>query len=474
MNKYKYLAKNVGLLTVSKFGTSILTFFLVPLYTSILTTEEYGNYELISTTVNLLIPILTVNIAVAVFRFSVDDNEHWADTFSTGIKHLLIGSAILLLLLALNYVFKLYRPFKTYSLYILLLFVSSSLSEIEAHFARGQEKIKEIAVSGVLGTGSMILFNILFLVILKFGIDGYFWAMIISHVIPTVYLWITCKSRDYLIINPSVDISREMTAFSTPMIANAIGWWINNVSDRYIVTFICGIAANGVYSVAYKIPSILTILQTIFSQAWTLSAVKDYDEKDRGGFFEKVYILYNFINVIGCSILIALVRMIAGLLFQKDFYFAWRYVPFLLISVVFGALSGYFGSIYSAVKQSKMFAKSTVIGAIVNTILNVVFIHLIGPLGAAIATAISYFIVYVIRLVDSRKYITFRINLLRDGFAYLVLVFQAVLVNLTDGGVFNLAGQLLAIVIILVLFLSEIKMILHDGFIFLGRRKYSA
>ena len=447
-NKYRFLAKNVGLLTISRFGTSILTFFLVPLYTSILSTEDYGLYELINTTVSLLIPILTINIADAVFRFSIDNKKDWKNVFSTGIRYLLIGTFIVIALLGINYTFDLYQPFKTYSLYILLLFIGAAFSSVMELFTRGQEKIKELSISGVLRTATMIVLNIVLLMVFRMGIDGYFIAMILSYFVPTIYLAIVCDSSLYITLYPDNQIRKDMAAYSTPMVANAVGWWINNVSDRYVVTLLCGVAVNGIYSVAYKIPSILTVFQNIFAQAWTLSAVKDFDEDDKSGFFCKVYNLYNLMNVLLCSILIAITKIIAFLLFRNDFYEAWRYVPFLLISVVFGSLSGYFGSIFSAVKASKLYAQSTVIGAVVNTFLNFILIYFIGPLGAAVATATSYFVVFLIRLKSTKSIIDLGLNLKRDFFAYAVLVIQSIAIIAMENSTIIQACALIALIVL--------------------------
>ena len=76
-----------------------------------------------------------------------------------------------------------------------------------------------------------------------------------------------------------------MIAYSAPLVLNAIGWWVNSASDRYVVTWLCGLAVNGIYSVGYKIPSIINVFQTIFNQAWFLSAVKEFDPQDKDGFF---------------------------------------------------------------------------------------------------------------------------------------------------------------------------------------------
>jgi O-antigen/teichoic acid export membrane protein len=72
MGRYTYLAKNIGLLALSNFATKTLSFFLVPLYTAVLSTSDYGIYDLFYTTVGVLLPILTLNIQEGVLRYALE------------------------------------------------------------------------------------------------------------------------------------------------------------------------------------------------------------------------------------------------------------------------------------------------------------------------------------------------------------------------------------------------------------------
>ena len=74
-HKVKYLIKNIGLLAFSNFSSKVLVFLLVPLYTNVLTTLEYGIYDLAISTVSLLAPVLTINISDAVMRFLINEKK---------------------------------------------------------------------------------------------------------------------------------------------------------------------------------------------------------------------------------------------------------------------------------------------------------------------------------------------------------------------------------------------------------------
>ncbi len=128
---------------------------------------------------------------------------------------------------------------------------------------------------------------------------------------------------------------------------------------------------------------------------------------------------------------------------------------------MFGALSGFMGGRCSAVKNSKIYAQSTVIGAISNLILNIVLVHFIGPIGAAIATVVSYWIVFVIRVFHMKQLIKIKIYHLRDYASYLILTVQSIVLLYMEQSIVMYTIQMICILSIVILYISEIKSILH-------------
>lgn len=455
MKGYRYLFKNIGLLSLSQFGTKILAFLLVPLYTSVLTTKDYGIYDLCNTTISLLIPILTFNIADATLRYAIDQNSDKESVWRVSWHYYCISLLFMALFTGVNGFWGIFPEMKEYSLLMFLLYATTCLNGIISNFCRGIDKIKDIAISGVISSAVIILMNIIFLLITKWGIIGYFLAYILGALSQVAYLSIAVRIWRYMSIKPiDAKLSEDMTEFSKPMIANSVAWWINSVSDRYVITFFCGLAENGIYSVAGKIPSILNIFQTIFNQAWTLSAVKDFDPEDKEGFFSNTYKAYNCIMVVICSCVIAFDKILARFLYAKDFYIAWRYVPWLTMAILFGSLSGYIGGFFTAVKDSKQFSRSSLIGAITNIVLNLAFTPFLGAMGAAVATVISYAEVWIVRYINSRHYVRFDINIKRDIISYLILLIQSLALLFLD-----VKWQISITVIIVILYKKDIKQV---------------
>ena len=448
--KYKYLGKNTLIFAISSFGTKFLSFLLVPLYTNVLSTKEYGTADLITTTATLLIFVLTIDIADAVLRFTIERKKFQNEILSYGIRVLVIGSlwcAIGLGVVALTgwLDWPLY-----YFLFVLLYFLSTALYQILTNYLRVIDKVIHVAIAGIVSSLGIIIGNVVLLLYFKIGILGYLISIILGPIMASIYCIVVIHEPISIYIKNKCDNNTmlAMRTYCIPMIFNNVALWINAFLDRYFITGYCGLEENGIYSVASKIPTILATCYTVFSQAWNLSAIKEFDPEDKDGFFSKTYSAYNALITIVCSILILFNIPLARFLYAKDFFVAWQYSSVLLLSVMFNSLTIILGSIFSAVKKTKIIATTTVLSAAVNIVFNVVLIPVIGILGAAIATVMAYLVMWVLRLKFSQKYISFKVNWFRDSLIYVILGLQVVFEHL--GGHMYLAQSICLAVILLV------------------------
>lgn len=426
--KFKYLFKNFSFLLIGNFSSKILSFILVPLYTSVLTTEEYGAYDIVYDTILLLIPVLSLNVTDAIMRFTVDtDNVNKKNVVTVANKYTFISCIVFAVGLSAFWLITKNDLVQKYFLQIILLFICTIVQQNIVQVARGFEKIKHISISGVIGTGVTLGLNIYFLLILKSGLSGYFAANIIALLVQIVVLLFSAKIYKYISLGiRKIQVEKEMLKYSIPLMATTLSWYINSVADRYMIIFIAGTAANGVYAVSYKIPAIMTAVQTIFIQSWQLSAVKEFDTEEGKAFVNKAYLMVQTVMIILCSMTILFTRILAKILFQADFYEAWICVPTLVFYVLFNTLSGTLGGIFSAVKDTKTFMNTAIIGVVVNVCLNVVLIWWIGILGAAIATALSSVVIWALRMKAAGKYM--KIDFLKNKalLQFILLVLQAI------------------------------------------------
>ncbi|MGI1748414.1 oligosaccharide flippase family protein [Streptococcus uberis] len=465
VSKYGKLVKNVLLITLGNFGSKILSFLLIPLYTAVLTTAEYGIADLLTTTVNLLLPFFTLIISESVMRFALDQEKNKKEVFSIGIYITIIGFLILVC----------FTPFiltreniRAYYVYFLVYYLAVALYSVLSQFARGIEKVAIFSLCGVLQTLVFISLNILFLFVFKIGLMGYLLSLILSTFFADVFLWFGAHLSKYVLSprNISKETFKEMLGYSVPMIPNSISWWISNSSDKYIITFFSGVALTGVYSVSQRIPSLFSIISTIFMGAWQISAVEDFGTEESRHFFSNVYRKYSELNILIISLLICGTRILAHFLFSNDFYQGWIYVPVLLFASMFYSMGGFLGTIYTSAKKTKMLFISTVIAALANIVFNYLLIPKFGAMGAAIATLISYFMVWVIRIVDTSKILKLDVNWKKEIILYILVFLQIVLMLINTMTMWG--ASVLILLIILVTMYKDIIQFMNVGIKYLS------
>ena len=404
MDKYKRLLSNTVVIAIGTFSSKLLVFLLMPLYTRVLTNAEYGDSDLILQTGNLLLPLVCMGMTEGVVRFGLDKRVRKSDVFTTGIGCIMVGFLVLLLFEPLITRIDFITP---YTMLIYVFVLCSTLRTLSAQFVRATGNVRLYAVNGILSTALNIAFNVLFLVGLDMGVQGYLLAIICSDALSTLFLFWRAKLYKYLRFRGlRLPITGAMLRYSVPMIPNTLFWWVTNVSDRYIVTYMLGSEANGLYAVAYKIPSIIVLVCTIFLDAWQISAVTE--EKARSRFFTKVFRSYTALVFLVSSFVILFCQVIIRILVSPDFYEAWRYVPFLILATVFNCLVSFLASVYMVEKKSLRSLVTTASGAALNIIMNFVLIPYYGVNGAAFATFLSYFLVYLLRAYDATKFIKIR------------------------------------------------------------------
>ena len=436
--KYRYLLKNMGILTIGNFSSKILVFLLVPLYTNVLTTEEYGIYDLVFTTIQLVYPILTADVTAGVLRYILDPKADNDKVLSIAIKYVLMGLPLVAVVLAIIHALNLapaINEIPGLELIIFLYYIFYVLNQLFIAYGKGLERVKDVVIASVISSVVMLGANVIFLIYLHAGLKGFFIANLLGQVAPVVYYVIRLPVIRHISLANNINIGKdgerwdslekELVLYSFPLIVVELGWWMNNASDRYVVAGLVGTTATGLLSVSYKIPSIINVIQSIFIQAWHISGVKEYEDGAGSSFYKSVFRYQSFVMVGSCAGLILLSKVLGRILFSKDFFIAWQYTPMLLISSVINAASGYFGSILSAKKDSKTIASSGLFGAFVNLVLNFVLVFFIGIQGACIATVISSSVIFFIRWRGC-------LDLLEEGdisiavVSWIVLIVQAV------------------------------------------------
>lgn len=407
-NEKRVLLSNTIAFGVGTLGAKVIMFFLLPVYTTYMTTAELGVAELIVSTVSLLLPLASLSITSALLRLALEKDKDKKQVFAISVLVTVLGVLIVSLIIYFIPLGK--SSLNEWKGYLCLLLLADSLRRNFSVFSKALDKITIFSLDNIFYTIILFVANLFLLINLHRGTAGYIEAAIIADFCSIIFLTFGGKLYEYFEWRRiDVRLLRQMVLFSIPLIVNAMSWWITNSSDRYVLEFLMGEDAVGIYSVANKIPLLLTTFFSVFLQAWSLSSITAYENNEDKGFYESIWQLYSCLAFLGSALLIAVTKVIMGPLVGDAFSDAWIYVPLLIVGGAANQVSGFFSSIYIALKKNVSVMLITLAGALINIVLNIILIPYMGIQGAALATALTCIAVWIYYMIGTQKYV--KINL---------------------------------------------------------------
>ena len=465
MNKYTKLLKNTSIMGVGAFLSKVLVFLLLPLYSSVMSTADYGVADIVAQSSNLLMPIITLGICAAVFRFARDKKADHEAVFTVGFI-ILLGS--LILFTALIPLFKKVYVLDEYLLLFGLYVFMFGLHTLCGQYLRGIDKVREFAVKGVLCTVFTLVFNILLLLVFPLGVIGYLVANILADFFTVLYMFRVGNLVDAFKPKKfSFGLLFEMLKYSIPLVPTTIFWWITNMSDRYIVLYMIDESASGIYAMSYKIPNIVTLLTGIFADAWQMSLIDESNQGSVSKFLTKIFESYKAVLFIVGSGLILFVKVITGILIRNDFYVAWKYTTLLVVATICMSMVNFITVIFHVKKKSVNSLICAGCGAGINIIGNILLIKAYGAAGAAIATVISYVVVYIVATNLSLKYVKYKVFFTKTMVNIGLLTVQSVVMILVPG----VASYIISAVIFCAVVALNLPVFLYSAKTVLKRKK---
>lgn len=413
MSREGKLVKNTFIIAVGTFLPKICSLVTLPIITAYLTKIQYGAYDLINTGVSLILPVLTLQLQAAAFRFLIEyrnDNEK---------KYSIITDIFVFITIAaimFGVIFLAMFPGLPVDTKIIIAFYFF----IDTQFIAVQQILRGFSLTRMYSFCSVVVsvLNMLFVIV---TVSWFGWALngvIISIALATfsaivVVLLKTDIFKYFSLGSFSVPLLKEMLQYSWPMIPNSLSNWIISLSDRLVVTCFLGIEANAVYAAANKLPALFTSLQGTFVLAWQENASLSCDDEDVDLYYGKMFdgimgILFAII-----AMLIACTPIAFEILIKGDYSSAYAQMPILYMGMFFSAMASFIGGIYIANKRTKNVGITTMIAALTNLIIDLLLVKQIGLFAASISTCVSYFVLAVYRIINVQEFQKIKFNLKR-------------------------------------------------------------
>ncbi len=429
MNKYKRLVSNTILTAINQFSSKLLGILMTAYYTRELTTGEFGIMDTVQTTGQFFIPLVLLGIQNAIVRFGLERSNSKRQVYTNGLTALGLGYAVLLALWPLlSRISFIANAVGEYGALMLVFLLTSCLNTLNCQFTRAQGNLRLYAVDGILNSAVTLCCTVLYISGFGWRPEGMLLAVITGDAVSALFLMAVSRLWRF------VDFRRfnrklmgRMLRFSLPLVSASIFWSITNTSDKLFITNILGPEATGLMSACYKLPTLLSIVATMFTEAWQISAFTDGTKRGREQFFSRVFGIYQGIMFMAAAGIIWLCQPIMKVYVGQEFFSAWQYVPIFTFATVFSSLSNFQNSIYMLEMKSGLSLMTMGVGAVLNLALNALLIPVWGIQGAAVATAVSYLAVFLVRAYTTRSLLRMNYRPLRIILNVALLALESVL-----------------------------------------------
>lgn len=417
--KSKELLVGTVIYAIGSFGTKILSFLIVPLYTFYITTIEMGDYDLMLSTISLITPLITLQISDGAYAWMIRNRESNSLYIVTVYRFVLITSILAVIAIALiNHFIPIY-----YVGYFTIILIFGRWMQTLQRLLRGLKNQKLFAISGILYTAVFLTLNVVQIVVLDMGVVALYQSNAISSIIVVItILLFEPRLRVFNIKINTATVQKEMLKFSIPLIPNRLNWWIMSSSNRYIIKFFIDSSANGIFAIAHKFPSLLQMIFSVFFESWQDLSISDKND-DSGKFYTYVFRTYYCFAFSAIIVLIPLTK-IAVLIMHESYHFAANFTAFLYIGTVFQALSSFLGVGYLKSNKTKDAASTSVYGAIVNAIVHIILIKYIGLYASAISTMLGFTVMFYIRYYQTKSIMQINVEWLKF---YVLLIISIIM-----------------------------------------------
>ena len=424
MSRMGSLLKNTGILLIAKISTQIVNFFLLPLYTSLLTTDEYGRVDIYTTLQMILIPFITLQIEMAFFRFFISEQECNKKKIATTSGRILLFSYLLntiLYLLVLAF-FHIEYPFLLYFYYL-----SLSFSTVLLQVCRAFGDNTGYGIGAFICSALSIILNVVFIVFCGYRTNGILLATVIAHALGSGFMLLRTKVYKYIERGAyTKDYRNKLLNYSVPLIFNQIASWTINYSDRIIILGYLGEGINGIYSAANKFSGITNTFFGVYNIAWTENIIRTMNDKDSNDYISTVFSLSIVIYAQIITIIINLLPFTFSFLIKNDFVSSYYHIPILLLSMLFSGIAALLGSIYIAYNKTKEVSITTIIAGIINVLVHLLLIHSCQLFAASVSTLVAFLTLFLYRMIRIKRIIHLQLQIKKYGYQLIILFFSIV------------------------------------------------
>lgn len=422
------------ILIIANLVIKAINFFLLPLYTKYLSPAELGISDSITNITAILLPILMMGMdsAFSAFYFDIRTEEHKRKVFNTTLAFLLIAGIIpfIIAIFSKGISIWLFNSDKNYLLVaISLISISFNLWYTPyALHARMENRMVLFAGINISASLLMIISNIFFVSVMQLGA----FSLIISSAIVQLYqllIYLKLIPTNFKCKYYNKELLHSMLKFSLPIVPTAIAAWFLSLSDRYLILYFLSTSDVGIYGIAARFSSVLSVVSSAVFTAYTSFAFDKKDDADARHQYKRILNFYYMTLMLLCIVINLCGKEIIGVMTNASYSTSHLILPGLLFGQVMYGVSVIIGYGLSFAKKTNYILLVNIIGAMVNIILNIILIPVWGTQAAAYTTYAGYFIMVILTYYFSQKFYKCDYEIRKVIISNLIIVIGIIVVN---------------------------------------------
>ena len=450
------LLKSAGIYFLGNVMTRLISFFLLPIYTAHIAAADLGYFDVSTSYLNILVPVLCLEIWSGIMRFMFDyDNPE--GKYKVIFNGMIIFSASVAVYTVLFVILGLVADIQS----IVLVFIYGvflMIHNLYTYLARGLGFNRAFAVSGIFSSLVNSLSNIFMILVLGMRLNSLYLSMILGLLVQFIIL----ESKVKVLKNISFKmfdrtLIKSMARFSLPLCLNSACFWFLSSYNKVGISNTLGLDANGIYTVAGKFTMMVAIVANCFSLAWQEMVYRLGNEEENKSKLYTVASNYCLILLLfGTLLIIPAVHVIFPYFVDESYHAAYNLVPLYMFATAISTFSSFLGNIFGAEKKTGVIFYSTIIAAAVNVGLFHLLVGKVGLQAANISLTLGYSANIIMRIVILKRSFTIKMDYVKIIFV-LLLNIPIFYIYLTQSIIVNIIAFVVVGIIMLLMFRDIIK-----------------
>lgn len=387
MSNARRLAKLTAIFLGGSAASKLLVFLLLPVYTRVLPTAEYGYFDVTVTYVTVIAALLYVDVWVGAMRIMYMRDER-AQRIGAARAGLLLIASSTAALFSVGAIVGLIADVR-YLWLIVAYAASSCVREYYGYVARGLSMNAAFSVSGIVNTVVAVSLNLFLLLVLEWGISSLYVAFIVGNL--TQVIWLEFRSRLLTSRWDPIKLAdlRVILWFALPLGINSAAFWLLTGWGKIVVQLQLSLSDNGLYAVGSKFGAIIVVLAGALIMAW-----QDILFSHKGEAAERVYRssarYFVLLSALGIAVCLPSISSVFPLLVGDSYRAVFDLVPGFALSATLGALNSMLGNVFYSIHRTFAVLWTTLLACVIALALTSPLVHLAGINGANAALCLGF------------------------------------------------------------------------------------